>query len=104
MSKLVGAEFLDLRGTGKLAERITDKHGAGDFFLKHIAGVRNDDGNAGPHAIGDVEREMANANAANVGDRIERPWLKHAWRNCHPAPASWLTLPRSSGVILTLTC
>ena len=45
------AELVDLRRAGELAEGVADEHRARHLLLKHIAGVRHDDGDAGANAV-----------------------------------------------------
>ncbi len=66
------AELVDLRRARELAEGVADEHRAGHLLLKHVAGVRHDDGHAGANGVAGDERRVADAHAGDIGDGVER--------------------------------
>src|SRR5262245_20918633 len=64
------AEFVDLRGADELAESVVGENGAGDFFLKKIAGMRADSSDAGADVVVFDESDLPDENAGDVGDGV----------------------------------
>src|SRR5262249_9028346 len=75
------AELRDLSRSGNFAERIADEDGAGDLLLEHVAAVRHDGGHAGAHRVALHDRRVADADALDVGDRVECAGGIHAGSN-----------------------
>jgi hypothetical protein len=73
-----GAEFLDLRGAGEFAEGVADEYGARNFLLEEIAGMRENSCHTGAYIGAFDNRCMADANAGDVGDGVERPRVEDA--------------------------
>src|SRR5206468_3616990 len=48
---------------------------------KEIAGVRKNDGHAGPDVLAANEGHLPDANAFDIGDRVERTWRENADRD-----------------------
>jgi hypothetical protein len=86
------AEFVDLRGTGQLAEGVADEHGAGHFFAKEITGVGKDGGDTGANGVGFEHRGVANEDAGDVGNGVERAGRENADADAYVAGAraSWV--------------
>ena len=66
------AEFLHLRRTCQLAECIADENRSGNLLTKQIAGVRQNHRHACANRIALIESDLADAHAADIGNRIER--------------------------------
>jgi len=72
------AEFVDLRGTDEFAEGVVGEHGAGDFVLKEIAGMRADGGNAGADVVALHQSDLADEDTGDVRDGVFRAGLVEA--------------------------
>ena len=74
------AEFLHLRLTRQLPERIADEHRSRDLLTKQISRVRQDHRHSRTNRIGLVESDLADAHAADIGNRIKgAAWQAAGW-------------------------
>jgi hypothetical protein len=76
-----GSQFLHLSRSGELAKCVADEHRAGDLLAEQIAAVRQDRRHPGPDGVAGHDRRLTDADALDVGDRIERSRLHRAWRD-----------------------
>ena len=69
--RLDRAELLHLRRAGELAESVADKDRAWNLLAEEIAAVRKDGCHAGAHGTAIYERDLPDAHAGDVRDRVE---------------------------------
>jgi hypothetical protein len=71
--RLDRAELLDLGRPGQLAEGVPHEHRPGHLVLEQVARVGQDRRHTGPDGVAFDDRRVPDADALDVGDRIERP-------------------------------
>ncbi len=66
------AQFRNLRASGQLSEAIAHIHRRGHLFLKQVAAVRDDGGDAGADVVSFRKRDLADLDAGDIRDGVER--------------------------------
>jgi hypothetical protein len=67
-----------LGGAGELAKSVADEDGAANLFLEEVTGMGQDNGDTGTDGAAANEGGVADSDAINIGNCIERAWRKFA--------------------------
>jgi hypothetical protein len=89
-------QLTHLRRADQLAECVADVDRRRHAIEEEVPAVRQDGGDARVHGVAEHDGLLADEDAGDVGDRIERPGSKDAWCDAE--------LPRACARLLRVEC